>query len=81
MQTRKWNGACHRHFKYMHVIRQLARVSLCSREHLLQVIDALAHNLDILQAILGSLCTPECKDSCAAFQPTHMHLQYTLHCQ
>ncbi len=81
MQTYKWSGACHRHAKATHAIAQLARVGLSSREHLLQVVNALPHNLDVLQAILGSLCTPECKDSCAAFQPTHMHLQHILDCQ
>ena len=81
LQTQKRSGKCLRHARTKHVIKQLTRVGLCSREHLLQVVNALPHNLDILQAILGSLCSSECKDSCTAFQPTHMYLQRTLHCQ
>ena len=51
-------------------------MGLGAREHLLQMVDALPHNLDILQAILGGLGPPEGKDGGTPLQPPHMHLSH-----
>ena len=44
-------------------------------KHALQVVDALPHDLDILQAVLSRLSTSEGQDGRAPFHPAHMHLQ------
>ena len=45
-----------------------------ARVQLLQIVNVLAEDLDILQAVLSCCSSSESKDGGAAFQPTHMHL-------
>ena len=53
----------------------LTCVRLHTREQLLQVVNAFADELHVLQAVLGSLCPAECQHGRATQKPPNMHLQ------
>ena len=46
-----------------------------ARVELLQVVNVLAEDLHILQAVLSGGSAPEGKHGCTAFQPTNMYLE------
>lgn len=52
----------------------LTKVSLDARVQLLQIVNVLAEDLHVLQAVLSSGSPSEGQNSCAALQPPHMHL-------
>ena len=50
-------------------------VRLHPRKDFLHVVDVLADDLHVLQAILGALCPTEGQYGCATREPPDMHLQ------